>query len=246
MNMKSITLAAVTFLAPQIAFACGESEITATAAALSKRFTNTKVDSIKCSPVPGLFEVIAGQNVVYVNGDASRLVVGSIYDTTTAELKDLTPDVGGKKKAAEMAKRADWSEFPAEAAVISGAGRRHKLAIFTDLNCSFCQRLHLALKGMDDVEVHEYVGAILKDSDRKSAAVHCSSEPQKVIDKAYAGSTELGDASCAAGAAKTKLVNDFMTRKGWNGTPVIVRSDGLVMRGFPSPEALRQFLDGAS
>lgn len=242
MKFKALLIALLAALAPQLAHACSDLDIASTRAGLSKRFTNTKVESVKCTDIDGLYEVIAGSNVVYVNKDVSRMIVGSIFDTSTPEMRDLTPDIGGKKKAVAMAKHADWSEFPADTAVVTGKGRKYKIAIFTDLNCHFCQGLHLALKGMDDVEVHEYVGSILNGSGPKAEAVYCSKTPAAVIDKAYAGSKELGEGGCPA-AKKAEGVNAFMSKKGWNGTPVIVRSDGLVMRGFPSPEALRSFLE---
>lgn len=250
-----LTAATVGLLAwaPEASATCSEVDIAVVQDALAARFKNTQVASLKCAPVAGLFEVIAGSNVVYVNKDASMMVVGTIFDTTTPSFTKLTPEVGNKTAAAPGSgstapaapaqTRVDWASMPAGSAVSWGTGGKYKVAIFTDLNCPYCQRLHQALKDMGDVEVHDYVGAILsQQSHEKATSVRCARDPAAALHLAYAGSDKLERADCAE-RQKIVAVNAFMDKMGWRGTPVVVRDDGEVQVGFRSPETLRAFLE---
>ena len=47
-------------------------------AALKERLPKTKVSSVDCSKVDGLCEVVAGQNLFYVDRSARFLVIGRV------------------------------------------------------------------------------------------------------------------------------------------------------------------------
>ncbi|RYY16608.1 MAG: DsbC family protein, partial [Alphaproteobacteria bacterium] len=76
-------------------------------AALKDRLPKTKVSSVDCSKVDGLCEVVAGENLFYVDRTARFLVIGRVYDMqtrqdlTAARLLALNPDmlVGSAAKA---------------------------------------------------------------------------------------------------------------------------------------------------
>ena len=55
-------------------------------AALKERLPKTKVTSVDCSKVDGLCEVVAGQNLFYVDRSARFLVIGRVYDMQTLSL----------------------------------------------------------------------------------------------------------------------------------------------------------------
>ena len=56
--------------------------------ALKDRLPKTKVSSVDCSKVDGLCEVVAGENLFYVDRTARFLVIGRVYDMQTRQ--DLT------------------------------------------------------------------------------------------------------------------------------------------------------------
>ena len=73
---------------------------------LKARLPKTAIGSVDCATIGGLCEVIAGDNLFYVDAGARYLVIGRVYDMetrqdiTAARLLEMNPDmlVGGPRK----------------------------------------------------------------------------------------------------------------------------------------------------
>ena len=115
-------------------------------AALRSALPGTAIRSVRPSPVPGLVEIVAGENLLYADPSGRWLVIGHLYDLETAT--DVTAE-----RLAATAPRLAWADLPLEAAVRFGAGER-RLAVFTDPDCPWCRRLHTSLGQASGVEIH--------------------------------------------------------------------------------------------
>ncbi len=218
---------------------------------VTTKYPEGGVSSVQCGPMDGLYEVVAGKNVFYIDKSVTKMAFAKFYDLTTQQeiqtaaseisREDDKPAVAPRSKNVQ---RADWSQFPQQHAVVTGKGRKHKVAIFTDVTCPYCARLHAALKTMSDVEVHEYASPVLGNSLKPTIGALCSRDKAAGLDLAYAGSEGNPAPGCDASEA-IGAVQGYMKKMGWSAVPVIVRADGQVMKGFPSPEHLRKFMEGS-
>jgi len=94
----------------------------------------TKFDSVKTSPLPGLFEVAMGRNLAYVDASGRYWVFGHVWDMQSQT--DMT-----QERMADL-DRVDFNQLPTELAIrfINGKPLR-TLAIFADPNCGYCKVL---------------------------------------------------------------------------------------------------------
>ncbi len=233
----------------------------------------TSVDCLK-GPGP-LCEVIAGKNVFYSDRSGKIAVVGSVLDMkakkdlTDERLRQLAAmqegearimGGGGSSPAAPTAAPsagaparsggakidlAKMAELPAANAIIHNPGAALKMTVFTDLNCSFCQKLATDLRGVKDIEVTEYPVAILSgDSLEKAKLALCSKDRVGALEAIYSGGELKVSGDCSAAEAAVKANTDFFHSAGFQGTPVIVRSDGTTNEGWLPVAELRGFLGG--
>jgi len=116
-----LCLSAVSFAAPEAA---------KPEAALRAAFPQIKFDTVSPSEIPGLYEVVVGQNIFYYYPDKDLIVTGEIYGkdmkSRTAERRSLI--------SAKMVK-----ELPLEKAVKIGDGKKVVIE-FTDPDCPYCRK----------------------------------------------------------------------------------------------------------
>lgn len=237
--------------------------------ALLNRLPRTKVNKVDCSVVPGLCEVQAGSNIFYVDQSARYLVVGRIYDMethqdlTAARLLEVNPDtlLGGAASAgggssypgyagrpaapaggrggavaALTNEKVSLASLPASGGITWG-GAGPQVTVFGDFHCGYCKLLHQALKDIG-ARVTERPISIL-GTRQISEAVLCSSDPAGSVDKAYGGQDVTGKTCDTSGLdANERFARDH----GFDGTPVIVRADGAVVRGYRPKEFLAAWL----
>ena len=101
---------------------------------LHTRFPTIKVDTVEPSPIPGIYQVIAGNQVVYMDASGDHLIVGNMMDTRTKE--NLTA------AAIDEHESIDFNSLPFDEAIkiVKGNGAR-RIALFEDPDCPYCRRL---------------------------------------------------------------------------------------------------------
>ena len=104
-------------------------------ASLAKLDPDLKVDGIRTTPVPGLYEVALGPRLVYMTGDGRYLIQGSISDVDKRE--DLTEP---RRNAARLQAVNQVSED--QMVVFGPKDAPSTITVFTDIDCGFCRRLH--------------------------------------------------------------------------------------------------------
>lgn len=192
----------------------------ATLAAKIKRINpNVTIERIQPAGYGGLFEVLAGGELVYTDANASFLIRGSLYDLNTAQA------VSERRLSQLNAIRFD--ELPLDKAIkiVRGDGSR-RMAIFEDPNCGYCKRIERDLQGINHVTVYVFLYPILSpDSTTKSAAIWCSADRGKAwLDLMVRDvPPPVAPASCATPFPE---VLAFGNAKRIRGTPTIVFSSG--------------------
>lgn len=213
--------------------------------ALMERYPNTKFGQISRTPMAGVWEVWMGSNVAYVTDDARYFLFGHLFDMQTQT--DLTaPKKGrgvagdGTPQTAEQQPKLSFSDLPLDMAikVVRGNGSR-KIAVFSDPDCSYCQRLEQNLTKLKDVTIYTFlypIESLHPDAASKAERIWCSK------DRAGAWTTFMTSGKLPSKAPRCKTPLDSIAEIGQrgaiNGTPYIFFENGSRAAGALDAAAL--------
>jgi thiol:disulfide interchange protein DsbC len=193
---------------------------------IAERMPNMpKIDEISKTPIPGLYEIRMGTEVLYSDEQGNHLIEGQILDTrskvniTEARISKLTA--------------IDFASLPLKDAIVwkTGNGKR-KLAVFADPNCGYCKRFERTLQDVKDVTVYTFVVPILGgDSPDKSKAIWCAKDNTAawrgwMLDN-KAPARVMG--ACDASAIERNMA--LVRKHHLNGTPAVIFEDGTRVPG---------------
>ena len=208
---------------------------------LAERLPNfPAIDEVTKTPIPGIFEVRIGAEVVYTDENGNYLIQGHLFDTKTRT--DLT-----EARLAKLS-QIDFASLPLKDAILirQGAGTR-KLVVFGDPNCGYCKRLERDLVALKDVSIYTFLLPILgPDSTAKSKEIWCAKDPGKawrdwMVD-GIAPAKAMGKCETAALDRNRALGNKHRV----NGTPAVVYEDGSRSSGAVGLDVLESRLAAAA
>ena len=119
-------------------------------AALSSAFPQVHFDSITPSEIPGLYEVVAGQNIFYFYPEKDLIITGEIIGK---DLKSRTAEHRGAL-AAKLVKT-----LPLDKAVKVGDGKKIVIE-FTDPDCPYCRKAFEYFSKRTDVTQYVFFAAL--------------------------------------------------------------------------------------
>ena len=207
-------------------------------ATLSKKI-GQPVDSVKETPIKGLYEVVIGKRqIVYSDAKGDYVLVGDLVNTNTK--KSLT-----EARIAEL-NVTDFSKLPLKDAIkeVRGNGKR-QLAIFSDPDCPFCKRLEQqSLAGIDNITIYTFLmplAGLHPDAARKSELIWCAEDRTKAWqDFMHQGNLPTGGkAQCDNPVARTVALGASL---GINGTPALIFADGQIVSGAIPKEEIEKIL----
>ena len=179
-----------------------------------------KIDEVSKTPIPGLFEVRMGTDIVYADESGNFLVQGALIDTKTRT--DITQARIDKLTA------IDFAGLPLKDAVLirQGTGAR-KLVVFSDPNCGYCKRLERDLLTLKDVSIYTFLYPILgPDSNGKAKDIWCAKEPAKVWRAWMVDGQVPAKVSTTCDIAAIERNTDMGKKYKVQGTPAMVFEDG--------------------
>jgi thiol:disulfide interchange protein DsbC len=206
-------------------------------AKLKSLYPNTGFNAINATAMPGITEVVMGENVAYVDATGRYFLFGHLYDMQAG--RDLTAE------KAELGSRIDFSALPLKDAIVNvqGTGRR-KLAVFSDPDCPFCKRLAPDLATLKDVTIYTFLMPLEElhpDARNKALAVWCAKDRSAV----WLGLMERGVLPKSHGKCESNPLQrnaELAKRLGVNGTPALFAEDGRRLAGAASASRLEAFL----
>ncbi|MEQ1515160.1 MAG: DsbC family protein [Usitatibacteraceae bacterium] len=213
--------------------AAGAEDTPPIAATLAKLYPATSFETIKPTPVPGVFEVVAGKNVMYVDATGRYFFFGHLFDMSNQQ--DLTPEV------VRQTTRVDFSDLPLADAikVVRGAGSR-SLAIFSDPDCAYCRKLESELAKLTDVTLYTFPFVLLNpDSAPRAVSVWCSPDPAKSWARLLAGGHTPAASECPNPIQRNIALAQHL---GVTGTPTLINQYGRVLPGAASAAQIDAFL----
>jgi thiol:disulfide interchange protein DsbC len=208
---------------------------------LPERLPNfPRIDEVSKTPIPGLYEVRFGNQVVYSDEQGDHIIQGEVIDTRNKV--NLTEARVNKLSAIPFA------DLPLKDAIVwkTGNGKR-KLAVFADPNCGYCKRFERTLQDVKDVTVYTFLIPILGgDSPDKAKAVWCAKD-QTATWRNWMLDGKVPPrlmGSCDASALDRNLA--FSRKNQVTGTPALVFEDGTRSPGALPLEQVEKQLAQAS
>ncbi len=216
-------------------FAAAKENLKAEKERLKKNFPNLQVDRVGESPIKGLYEVVAGNQVFYFSPDG-YLMFGELW---TKEGKNLTAEVRDKVLAEKV------KGIPLDKALRIGAGP-HRVIEFTDPDCPYCRKVDQLLSKRTDVTRYVFffpLRQIHPDADKKARYILSQKDREKAFREVASGAL---DGKPLPEAAHTNALLDEMEKVarsvGVRGTPALW-IDGTAVNGADIPR-ITALLDG--
>jgi thiol:disulfide interchange protein DsbC len=193
-----------------------------------------KIDEVRKTPMPGLFEIRLGTDLFYTDVEGNYLIQGHLIDTRVQ--RDLTQERLDKLMA------IDFSALPVKDAftIVRGNGKR-KIAVFEDPNCGYCKRFERDLQKVDNVTVHMFLYPILgPDSTDKSRNIWCAKDKAKAWQDWMVRDQLPAAATCDSTALARNV--EFGKKHKVTGTPTLVFADGTRVPGAVGAQQVEKLL----
>jgi thiol:disulfide interchange protein DsbC len=238
--MKSITLrvgllmAALGLLSAP-AFSADDAELEKVRETVSGLFQGIQPDDIFASEIDGWYTVRKGAIIAYISGDGRYLLQGDVIDLV--DQVNLSENDRNKARVKMMSGMSDD-----QAIVFKPNNVRHIVSVFTDIDCTFCRRLHSQIdEYMDEgIEIRYFLyprSGPATESWSKAEQVWCSKDRKEALTLAKL------DKNFDTGQCDTSMVSTHYSMGqdvGLRGTPAIVLEDGTLVSGYLPPKQLSE------
>jgi len=207
--------------------------------AFAERYANVNVKSVTATPIPGIYEVLAGGQILYADERGEHLLIGTLVETRSKT--NLT------QQRVEALKSVKFDSLPFDQAItiVKGKGER-RIAVFSDPDCPFCKQLEKELAGMDNLTIHVF---LLPLKELHPQAVEIAGNVWCADDRAGAwlgymleGRKPEAGRNCAT---PIDAVAALAGELGINGTPAIILSNGRRLEGAVPAAKLENLLRGS-
>ena len=195
-----------------------------------------KIDEVSKTPIPGLYELRVGTEILYTDEHGDHVIEGQLIETRTRA--NLTAARIDKLTA------VDFASLPLKDAIVwkQGSGAR-KLVVFADPNCGYCKKFEKEMQQVKDVTVYTFLYPILGgDSPDKSRDIWCAKDNGAVwrdwMIKGTAPARSAATCDTAALQRNVAMAKKFRI----NGTPALVFEDGKRIPGAMAPEQVEKQL----
>ncbi|ATX80174.1 Thiol:disulfide interchange protein DsbC [Mariprofundus aestuarium] len=235
--MNKIIMLVITMIYSGLAMADGSGVDEKTASTIRQALSNDTVVNINTTPIAGVYEIQIGNSILYSDATGRYLVTGgNLLDIQ--EKKNLT------RSRLEYINRVNWDSLPLDKAIVSGDKKaKQKIAVFTDPDCPFCQKLETTLKGLKGVKVYTFLyplEGLHPKAKAKSEAIWCSKNRHQMLQKVMLEGFVPEAATCKTPVAEIAALGQKLNI---SGTPAIIAVDGRRLNGAPrSLEQLESWL----
>jgi thiol:disulfide interchange protein DsbC len=212
---------------------------------LSKILPDYEITSIHETPVPGVYEVLLGSELVYVSADGRYMIQGRMVDMVSREnLTESSPRLAEVRKR-QARERADAVAEVGDRNMVVFAPRdyEHTVTVFTDIDCGYCRKLHKEIDSYLDEGIRVRYLFYPRAGDgspsyEKAVSVWCADDRRSALTDAKAG-RPVDKKQCS------NPVKEHMTlgeQFGIAGTPAILLDDGEMVPGYVPAKRLSALL----
>ncbi len=204
---------------------------------LQAALNGEKPDSVAPAPIPGLYEVVIGGQVLYLSEDGRFVIQGDILELGSRD--NLTENRRG-----EMRGKAIDAIGEDKMVVFSPEGpTKHTVTVFTDIDCGYCRKMHTQITAYNKEGIkirylwfpREGVGS---ESFNKAVSVWCADDRRDAMTKAKRG--ENVERKTCDNPVKAEY--ELGQKLGVRGTPSMILESGEMIPGYVPPTQLAQML----
>lgn len=215
--------------------ACGADAAKPDAKAKIAERLDIKPESIRPSPVPGLYEVSSGTEVGYVSEDGRFYIDGDVFDMETRANVTEERRTGARVALLKGVKDSD-------AIVFAPKDVKYTINVFTDVDCTYCRKLHAEIGELNRLGVKvRYLmfprGGPGTQAWKEAEAVWCSPDRNDALTRAKRGE------HIAAKACKSPVGDQYRlgSEMGVRATPAIITEQGDLIAGYmPAPRMVER------
>lgn len=195
-------------------------------------------EDVNPSPVDGWYTIHRGSVIAYVSANGRYLLQG--------DLIDLDQNVNLSEAVRNNTRRDLMSAIPDDEVItFSPAEVKYSVSIFTDVDCTYCRRLHSQIDEYlaYGIEVRYLMYPRNGPSSPAWATaqeVWCSNDRNSALTAAKA---DRNFASTNCDASIVEHHYQLGQEVGLSGTPAIVLNDGTLISGYLPPDQLKARLD---
>ena len=214
-NKKLLIGGLMLFITTAAGFSMANDNLRTEKETLMKTFPNLKLDSFRESPLKGLYEITAGEQIFYFSPEG-YLFIGEIW---TKDGKNLTAEMREKV----MANRV--KNLPLDKALKIGDGPKRVIE-FTDPDCPYCRKVDGVLAKRTDITRYVYflpLRRIHPDAEKKSRYILSQPNREKAFHEVFGGVLDGKSVSVPDGVQEKELeeMEKIAAGLGVRGTPAL-------------------------
>lgn len=200
-----------------------------------------EVTEVRQTPMQGVYEVIMNSGeILFSDVNGQYLLAGEMYMARADGLVNLTAETR-KGQTAKMV-----ADMDADQLIVFGPDNpRATITVFTDVDCTYCRRLHHDVESINAegiaVRYAAYPrGGVSSTAYPKMVSVWCSPNPQRAITQAKNGQN-LPTRDCDNAVLEQHTLGNQI---GITGTPAIILEDGTLIPGYLDLQTLTSMVLG--
>jgi thiol:disulfide interchange protein DsbC len=207
---------------------------------LGQAMPGLQLASVEASEIKGIFSVttISGESL-FVSADGKHFLTGDMYSAEKGKIVNLSEKRRESGRMKQIASVTDEEKivFPAKGET------KAKIAVFTDIDCGYCRKLHREIPALNEMGVEvSYLAypraGIGSPSYGKYVSAWCADDKLEAMTAAKNGKS-IPEKSCSNPVKNQYMLGQAM---GISGTPAIVLEDGRLIPGYMDAQKLGKAL----
>ena len=204
--------------------------------AITDVFPDVEITRIKPAPIPGLYEVMLGTEMIYLSEDGRYILQG--------DLVDLGEKINLSERERAAARKQVLDSIPASETIdFVPEGAQHTVYVFTDITCGYCRRFHQDVAELNGRGVSVRYLAYPRAGTGSDAfidmeSIWCAADRNTAMTLAKQGDP-VTPAQCDNPVQRQYELGNAL---GVRGTPAIYLENGQEMPGYVPPDTLLEAL----
>ena len=202
---------------------------------LNAAFPELVVETIKQSPVSGLYQLTSGPVVLYASNDGRYLFAGDVLDLESDDDDRNVTEPARREARLSVLKRLVSKEM----VIYRPKDVKAVVTVFTDADCGYCRKLHQEIPRLMDLGIELRYLAYPRqgrgsNTYTKMESIWCSKDPKGMMTNVMKGE-HAQSITCKNTIPEQLLLGEKL---GISGTPTLVFEDGSLWAGYLSAEKL--------
>ena len=237
MNSRGLALTLFLVGAVAVSSASSAEPPAALKAVVARLLPNITEDAITPSPIPNIYQVVYGAEILYITADGRFILKGDLFDRQSRANLTAQTRQQVRRRAVNALGDSSMIVFPAK-------DSKYTVTVFTDVDCVYCARFHRQMAEYNAHRISVRYAAFPRSGMEtatyaKMVSVWCANDPHWAMTRAKAGQ------SIAPRNCKNPIAEHYQAGQGIGvrGTPSIVLDSGELVGGYVSPKDLATLLN---